>query len=83
MAERHHGRRLRALLESLPFKLGKEVPERLAIAPDNVQAQSGDLHGSPVFGSAALHGLIFEALDRGSKLIRRFTPERLRRQKGG
>ena len=40
MAERRHGRRLRALLETLLFKLGKE---RLVIVPDQVQAQSSDL----------------------------------------
>ena len=65
MAERRHGWRLRALLEALPFKLGKE---RLVIVPE-VQAQSGDLQGSPVLGGAGLHGLILE--DRGSKPTRR------------
>ena len=83
MAERRHGRRLRALLEGLPFKLGKGGPERLVSVPDHVQAQSGDLQGSPVLGSVGLHGLILEALDRGSKPSRRFTPLRLRRPKGG
>jgi Sel1 repeat len=66
MAERRHGRRLRALLEALLFKLGKE---RLVIVPDQVQAQSGDLQDSPVLGSVGLHGLILE--DRGSKPTRR------------
>jgi hypothetical protein len=37
MAERRHVRRLRAFLEGLPFKLGKEAPERLVIVPDHVQ----------------------------------------------
>jgi hypothetical protein len=83
MAERRHGRRLRALLEVLPFKLGKERAERLVSVPDHVQAQSGDLRGSPVLGSVGLHGLILEALDRGSKPSRRFTPLRLHRPKGG
>jgi hypothetical protein len=83
MAERRNVRRLRALLEGLPFKLGKEGPERLVSVPDHVQAQSGDLQGSPVLGSVGLHGLILEALDRGSKPSRRFTPLRLRRPKGG
>ena len=50
-AEHRRVRRLRALLEAMPFKLGKEAPERLVV-PDQVQAQSGDLQGSRV--SAAL-----------------------------
>jgi TPR repeat protein len=83
MADRRNGRRLRALLEGLPFKLGKEGPERLVSVPDHVQPQSGDLRGSPVLGSVGLHGLILEALDRGSKPSRRSTPLRLRRPKGG
>jgi uncharacterized protein len=83
MAERRHGRRLRALLQVLPFKLGKERAERLVSVPDHVQRQSGDLQGSPVLGSVGLHGLILEALDRGSKPSRRFTPLRLHRPKGG
>ena len=65
MAERHHGRRLRALLEAPLFKLGKE---RLVIVPDQVQAQSGDLQDLPVLGGVGLHGLILE--DRGSKPTR-------------
>ena len=54
MAERRYERRLRALLEALPFKLGKEGPERVASVPDLVQAHSGDLQGSPVQYSAGL-----------------------------
>jgi hypothetical protein len=57
MAEYRHRGRLRVLLERLPFKLAKEGPERLVIVPDHVQAQSGDLRGSPVFGSVGLDGL--------------------------
>jgi hypothetical protein len=82
MAERRHARRLRALLEVLPFKLGREGPERLVIVPDHVQGQSSDLQGSPVLGSVGLHGLTLEALDRGSKSSRRFATLRLRRPKG-
>jgi hypothetical protein len=59
--------RLRALLESM--RLDKETPERLAVVPGQVQAQSSDLRGSPVSSSVGLHGLILE--DRGSKPIRR------------
>jgi hypothetical protein len=54
MAERRYERRLRALLEALPFKLGKEGPERVASVPDLVQAHSGDLQDSPVQYSAGL-----------------------------
>ena len=43
--------------------------ERADMIPDQVQAQSSDLQGSPVLGSAGLHGLILE--DRGSKPTRR------------
>ena len=66
-AEHRHVGRLRALLEACT--LGKETPERLAVVPDQVQAQSGDLQGSPVFSSVGLHGLILE--DRSSKPTRR------------
>jgi hypothetical protein len=66
-AEHRRVRRLRALLEA-PFKLGKEAPERLVV-PDQVQAQSGDLQGSRVFGSVGLDGLILE--NRSSKPTRR------------
>ena len=65
--EHRHVGRLRALLESM--RLDKETPERLAVVPDQVQAQAGDLRGSPVSSGVGLHGLILE--DRGSKPIRR------------
>jgi uncharacterized protein len=65
--EHRHVGRLRALLESM--RLDKETPERLAVVPGQVQAQSSDLRGSPVSSSVGLHGLILE--DRGSKPIRR------------
>ena len=58
--------RLRALVESM--QLDKETPERLAV-PGQVQAQAGDLDGSPVSSSVGLHGLILE--DRSSKPTRR------------
>jgi hypothetical protein len=54
MAEHRYERRLRALLEALPFKLSKEGPERVASVPDLVQAHPGDLQGSPVQYSAGL-----------------------------
>jgi uncharacterized protein len=59
--------RLHALLESM--HLAKETPERLADVPDQVQAQVGDLQGSPVHSSVGLHGLMLE--DRSSKATRR------------
>jgi hypothetical protein len=55
--------RLRTLLESM--HLDKETPERLAVVPGQVQAQAGDLQGSPASTSVGLHGLILE--DRGLK----------------
>jgi hypothetical protein len=64
--ERRHVARLRALLESM--QLDKEPPER-AVTPGQVQAQAGDLDGSPVSSSVGLHGLMLE--DRSSKLTRR------------
>jgi hypothetical protein len=67
-AEHRRVRLLRALLEGMPFKLGKDAPERLVV-PDQVQAQSGDPQGSRVFGSVGLHGLILE--NRSSKPTRR------------
>jgi hypothetical protein len=54
MAERRRGYRLRALVEVLPFKLGKEGPERVVSVPDHVQAHSGDSQRSPVQYSAGL-----------------------------
>jgi hypothetical protein len=66
-AEHRRVRRLRALLEGMPFKLGK-APERLVVL-DQVQAQSGDLQGPRVFGGVGLHGLILE--NRSSKPTRR------------
>jgi tetratricopeptide (TPR) repeat protein len=65
--EHRHVGRLRALLESM--HLAKETPERLADVPDQVQAQVGDLQGSPVPSSVGLHGLMLE--DRSSKATRR------------
>jgi hypothetical protein len=67
-AEHRRVRRLRGLLEGTPFKLGKEAPERLVVR-DQVQAQSGDLQGSRVFGGVGLDGLILE--NRSSKPTRR------------
>ena len=65
--EHRHLGRLRALLESM--HLDNETPERLAVVPDKVQAQSADLQGSPVSRSVGLHGLMLE--DRSSKPNRR------------
>ena len=65
--EHRHLGRLRALLESM--HLDNETPERLAVVPDKVQAQSADLKGSPVSRSVGLHGLMLE--DRSSKPNRR------------
>jgi TPR repeat protein len=59
---RHLGR-LRALLESM--HLDKETPERFAVVPSQVQAQSADLQGSPASSSVGLYGLMLE--DRSSK----------------
>src|SRR5262245_44894520 len=42
---------------------------RIVIAPDQIPAQSADLHGSPTFNSAGLHGLMLE--DRSSELTQR------------
>jgi uncharacterized protein len=56
--------RLRALFESM-----QRDPERLAVVPNQVQAQAGDLEGSPVSNSVGLHGLMLE--DRSSKPTRR------------
>ena len=61
--EHRHVGRLRALLESM--HVDKETPERLVVVPDQVEAQAGDLQGSPVSSRAGLHGLILE--DRSSK----------------
>jgi uncharacterized protein len=61
--ERRHGGRLHAFLESM--HLDKETPERPAVVPGQVQAQSDDLQGSPVSSSVGLHGLMLE--DRSSK----------------
>ena len=49
--------------------LDKETPERLAVVPDQVQAQAGDLQGSPGSSSVGLHGLMLE--DLSSKPNRR------------
>ncbi len=65
--EHRHVGRLRALLESM--QLGKETPDRVAVTPGQVQAQAGDLQGSPVSRSAGLHGLMLE--DRSSTPTRR------------
>jgi hypothetical protein len=65
--EHRHVGRLRALFESI--HLDKETPDRLAVLPGQVQAQSGDLQGSPVSSNVGLHGLILE--DRRSKPARR------------
>ena len=62
-----HVVRLRALLENM--HLDKETSEHLAAVPGQVQAQAGDLQGSPVSSSVGLHGLMLE--DRGSKPTRR------------
>jgi uncharacterized protein len=59
--EHRHVGRLRALLESM--QLDKEAPDR-AVTPGQVQAQAGDLDGSPVSSSVGLHGLMLE--DRSS-----------------
>jgi uncharacterized protein len=67
MIGHRHAMRLRVLLESL--HLDKETSERLAALPDQVQAQSGELQGSPASSSVGLHGIILE--DRGSKPTRR------------
>jgi len=66
-AQRRHIGRLRALLESI--QRGKETPDRVAVTPDQVQAQVGDLEGSPVPSNDRLHGLMLE--DRRSKPTRR------------
>jgi hypothetical protein len=65
--EHRQVRRLRALLESM--HLDKETPDRLAVVPDQAQAQSTDLQGSTVSSSVGLHGLMLE--DRSSKPTRR------------
>jgi uncharacterized protein len=65
-AQRRHVGRLRALFERM--QLDKEAPDR-AVTPGQVQAQAGDLDGSPVSSSVGLHGLMLE--DRSSKLTRR------------
>ena len=65
--EHRHVGRLRAVLESM--HLDKETPDRLAVVPDQVQAQSADLQGSPASSSVGLHGLMLE--DRSSKPTRR------------
>jgi hypothetical protein len=59
--------RLRALLERM--QLVKETADLLAVVPEQIQTQAGDLQGSPTFSSAGLHGLILE--DRSSKPTRR------------
>jgi len=58
--EHRHVGRLRALLESI--QRGKETPDRLAVVPGQVQAQAGDLEGSPGSSSVGLHGLMLEDL---------------------
>jgi uncharacterized protein len=65
MIGHRHVVRLRALLENMHLK----TSERLAALPDQVQAQSGELQGSPVSSSGGLHGLMLE--DRSSKPTRR------------
>jgi len=66
-AQRRHVGRLRALFEKM--QLDKETPEGLAAVPGQIQAQAGDLEGSPVSTSVGLHGLMLE--DRSSKPTRR------------
>jgi len=65
--EHRHVGRLRALLEGM--HLANEAPERLADVPDQVQAQAGNLQGSPVSGGDGLHGLMLDY--RSSKATRR------------
>jgi hypothetical protein len=65
--EHRHVGRLRALLESM--QLDEKTPDRLVVMPGKVQAQAGDLEGSPVSSSVGLHGLMLE--DRSSKPTRR------------
>ncbi len=65
--EHRHMGRLRALLESM--QLDKETPDHLAVTPGQVQAQAGDLEGSPASSRVGLHGLMLE--DRSSKPTRR------------
>ena len=65
--EHRHVGQLRALLESI--QRGKEIPDRVAVTPGQVQAQAGDLERSSVPSGVGLHGLMLE--DRSSKPIRR------------
>jgi hypothetical protein len=62
-----HVRRLRALLESLHFD--RQTPDRVAVAPSQVQAEASDLDGSTISSSIGVHGLMLE--DQSSKPTRR------------
>jgi hypothetical protein len=66
-AQRRHVWRLRALVERI--QLNRETTDRLAVSPDQVQAQARNLGGSPVPSSNRLRGLMLE--DRSSKPTRR------------
>jgi hypothetical protein len=55
-AERTRARGLRALLEVLPSKLGREGPESVVSVPDHVQARSSHLQGSAISGSVKVGG---------------------------
>jgi len=66
-AQRRHVGRLHALFEWM--QLHKETPERLAAVPDQVQAQAGNLDGSPVPSGVGLRGLMLE--DRNLETTRR------------
>jgi len=56
-AQRRHVWRLRALVERM--QLDKEAPDR-AVTPGHVQAQAGNLDGSPVPSGVVLRGLMLE-----------------------
>ena len=66
--EHRHVGRLRALLESM--HLDNETQQRLAVVPDQVQAQAGDLEGSPGSSSVGLHGLMLEDLSSSPIVVR-------------
>jgi hypothetical protein len=57
-AQRRHVWRLRALVERI--QLNRETTDRLAVSPDQVQAQARNLGGSPVPSSNRLRGLMLE-----------------------
>jgi hypothetical protein len=70
--EHRHVRRLRAFLENL--HLEKQTPDRVAVAPSQVQAEASDLEGLPASSSVGLQGLMLE--DRSSKPARRTLSRR-------